>query len=32
MSLAVIQSRTKSGIDAPLVSAEEHLSKGLFAF
>ena len=32
MSLAVIQSRAKSGIDAPLVSVEVHLSNGLPAF
>ena len=32
MSLAVIQSRAKSGIDAPLVSVEAHLPNGLPAF
>ena len=32
MSLAVIQSRAKSAIDAPLVSVEVHLSNGLPAF
>ena len=32
MSLAVIQSCAKSGIDAPLVSVEVHLSNGLPAF
>ena len=32
MSLAVIQSRAKSGIDAALVSVEVHLSNGLPAF
>jgi magnesium chelatase family protein len=32
MSLAVFQSRAKSGIDAPLVPVEVHLSNGLPAF
>jgi len=32
MTLAVIQSRAKSGIDAPLVFVEVHLSNGLPAF
>jgi magnesium chelatase family protein len=32
MSLAVIKSRAKLGIEAPIVSVEVHLSNGLPAF
>ena len=32
MSLAVIKSRAKLGIEAPIISVEVHLSNGLPAF
>ena len=32
MSLAVVQTRAKQGVQAPLVSVEVHLSNGLPAF